>query len=222
LISGTYTINFFKITDSKEYTLDKSVNTKCYGSIVKKDNFLVCANKNSKKLEIYPIQTNQLIGDAYLKFTKGWSLKALPVDKEINASTFSDAKFLWKYNKGWKVWSPNKQLLQKLQKSGIEIFDTIKSGEGFWAYYENEKVKAFNGKEYGFEKIDIHPGWNLVGIGRDLKIDTISTSNMKYIWKYNDGEWYIWTKDSSELLDRFNFPTFQNLKRGEGFWVFGK
>jgi hypothetical protein len=175
----------------------------------------------TKELNVTIIKDN----DLYIQ--KGWNLKALPVDKEINANIFK-AKILWKYTNGkWEAYSSDKntqQTIKKLEEKGmLKTFNTIKPAEGFWIYANEADVKVFDGKGYGIEKINLHNGWNLVGIGEDISIEQLKDKNIQYIWKYSNGKWQLWDKNiNEETYKKYNAAKIDKIKKGEGFWVYYK
>lgn len=215
--AGNYAFN--NVTDMG---LNKSIKTECYGSIVTKGDYLLCANKNSKMLEIYSLVPTK----KFLHFDKGWNLVALPINSEVNVNDFNNSKILWKYtNNKWEGWSSDNSIMNKLNKfkneGKINVFNKIEPAEGFWAYYDNVAVKVFDGKSYDFKNVDLKPGWNLVGSGQSISVDDLNNSNIRFIWKYKNGKWMTWGKDLNQNIYK-EYEMIKNIDVSEGFWTYCK
>jgi len=79
--------------------------------------------------------------------------------------------------------------------------------------------KHLEGKNYGLEKLNLHYGWNLVGLGIDIKVQDLKEVNVKYVWKYNNGKWSIWGDNLDEKFYLL-YNKINNIKAGEGVWVY--
>ncbi len=101
------------------------------------------------------------------------------------------------------------------------LFSTIKPAEGFWVYNDQEEVKEYNGTNYGAEKILLHKGWNLVGIGKDIEKEELQAKGAEYIWQYENGEWRLWMKEENPKFST-KYSKIDKLHAGEGFWVYCK
>lgn len=215
--AGNYT--FKNVTDGG---LNKSIKTECYGGIVTKGDYFLCANKNTKMLELYSLVPTKKI----LNFSKGWNLKALPINSEVNITDFNDSKILWEYkNNKWEAWSSNESIMKAIdklnQKGDIGILKEIKPKEGFWAYYDDISVKVFDGKSYGLENINLKQGWNLIGVGKDISINDFNLTNIKYIWQYKNNKWMLWGKNlDKNIYDKFS--QIKDIKATDGLWVYVK
>jgi len=50
-----------------------------------------------------------------------------------NLDIFNNARVIWKYNNGWKAYSPSNAIQALIEsKSGIGILENIEADEGFW------------------------------------------------------------------------------------------
>jgi hypothetical protein len=156
-----------------------------------------------------------------LYISKGWSLKSLPTNQTVDAYSFRNSTILWKWDKSeknWLAWSPDSDIRQKIIDNSIELFYTIKPSEGFWIKSEKDYTKNFEGDIYGFEKINLTQGWNLVGVGKDITVDEINDVAIKYIWLFRDGKWMLWGKSLAQ--DNYKkFEKIKTIKAGEGFWI---
>ena len=156
-----------------------------------------------------------------LYIPKGWSLKSLPTNQTVDAYSFRNSTILWKWDKSeknWLAWSPDSDIRQKIIDNSIELFYTIKPSEGFWIKSEKDYTKNFEGDIYGFEKINLTQGWNLVGVGKDITVDEINDVAIKYIWLFRDGKWMLWGKSLAQ--DNYKkFEKIKTIKAGEGFWI---
>jgi len=55
LIAGAYNYKIFSHNNKDDYILDDTIKTNCFGNIILKDKFFICANKNENSVEIYKL-----------------------------------------------------------------------------------------------------------------------------------------------------------------------
>lgn len=161
-----------------------------------------------------------------LYIDRGWSIKSIPVDREIGVDDFNESKIIWKWDSEdgkWLAWSSDSNImniLRESEKKGVYgVFDTIKPSEGFWIYSEKVGIKSFNGNSYGVERLNLKEGWNLVGVGKGISVNELKDRNIKYTWQYDNGKWRVWGEDLSEDVYK-RYEKIENIKPTEGFWVF--
>jgi hypothetical protein len=68
----------------------------------------------------------------------------------------------------------------------------------------------------------INNGWNLVGIGKNIKAsETESFSSIKSLWQWNGSNWKVWSPQNAiiTLLNQYKIEIADEIKAGEGFWV---
>jgi hypothetical protein len=162
-----------------------------------------------------------------LSITFGWNLKALPVKDNITVEDIFNVDGIntvwkWKVN-SWKIWSPNQSIMNLINNYGIGIIAKISTGEGFWVNAGKDVSVEINGsEEYGLEVLNIEPGWNLVGTGKDLTAnDFTSLGAVNTVWKWTGNSWQIWSPNSSimNLISNYGLTTIDKIDAGEGFWV---
>ena len=72
------------------------------------------------------------------------------------------------------------------------------------------------------EKLNIENGWNLVGIGKNISVTDLSDlGNINTVWKWNNGNWTIWSPKSTimNLIKNYGLSSITEINAGEGFWV---
>ena len=179
-------------------------------------------NKIVKKLDVSIKEGNFYIYG-------GWNLKALPVNKEINVSEFSNVDILWKWNsikQSWSAWSPISSVMDSIkqyaQGGKIAIAKHIEPAEGFWIYSKEEDSKNFTAQAYGLEKLHFTKGWNLIGFGKAISVDSLKDKDIQSIWQYSNAKWKVWGKnlDNSSIYDKYSKIT--NIDATDGFWIFSR
>lgn len=179
---------------------------------------------------VYAFCSEEAQETAKLSFNKGWNLKALPFDNKESVSKFDvdsvATVWVWR-NNGWKVWTPNPDFMKVLKKYKFSTFDFINPGEGFWVKAYNDFSVHFEGIPYGIEKFHLREGWNLLGIGKNIKpedLKSLANNKTLVIWKWNGNDWLVWSSDSNlnSLIKALGFKFVNQIDKGEGFWVFVK
>ena len=176
------------------------------------------------KLDAYPNDPNKWQKENNYNFYvyKGWNLKALPTDNEVNITIFKDAKIVWKWdniNQKWKVWMPYISIEKHLSQHKIDIIKNIKPAEGFWILSNKNFKLDFSGEPYGIEKIKLQKGWNLVGVGQNISINDLENKNIKVVWQYINGKWRVWGPDLKENIYK-KFKKINEINATQGFWIY--
>jgi hypothetical protein len=161
--------------------------------------------------------------DQTLNLKSGWNLVGTYVDS-VDVNKFKDAKILWKWNNGkWLGYSPNSTIESLITKKGYSTFDTIKSGEGFWAKVTNATTVTIAGDATN-EKLNFKKGWNLVTLTSNKAVNASTFKDAKIIWKWDNDkqQWMVYTANETlqEKIKKLGYETFDKINPGEGFWVF--
>ncbi len=128
----------------------------------------------------------------YLYLKKGWSLISSPINQELNITeTFYTSEMSYKFhNNSW-----------------IENPKILKPNEGMWIQYNFDIYVHFTdndlSKSYEFNSSILNSGWNLVGTGIDVNLNS---SEYKAVWTYDN-----------ITKEYVNNPT--QILRGYGFWI---
>ncbi len=138
---------------------------------------------------IYTENTNS----KYLHLFKGWSLISSPINSELNISnTFKTKDIAYKFKNN--SWIKNPEIL--------------KPNEGMWINYDFNIYVHFDknnniNNSYEFNSTNLNRGWNLVGSGADISLNSNDYAN---IWAY-DNITKEWVNNPYQIL------------RGYGFWI---
>jgi uncharacterized protein YkwD len=163
-----------------------------------------------------------------LSYQKGWNLKSLPVDKEINITSFKKIIIIWCYKDAkWFANSSYKNIKDLIKDLKIESLTIVKPGEGFWIYSDENTSLELNGSNYNItDEVNIselNNGWHLLGTGENISVSKLINlnKNIKIIWKYIDGKWYGYSNDETvnEII-KSKYKTFNDINESEGFWVY--
>lgn len=86
----------------------------------------------------------------------------------------------------------------------------------------NESLNVTNTqKEYKLKVSKYKPkllnhGWNLLSTHKNIDLKYLDKSNFKYIWKFSDKNWEIWSDKNIEN----SFATLEKIQKGDGFWIY--
>ena len=147
---------------------------------------------------------------------------------EINVTVFKDVNIVWSYKDGnWSANSPFDNIKTFIKKSGYQLLNIVKPGDGFWIYAQKNEYFDVNGSKYNVtDDINISkltPGWHLLGTGENISVSKLINlnKNIKLIWKYTEGKWYGYSNDETinEII-KSKYNTFNDINESEGFWVY--
>ena len=214
-----------------------------YGSPLKVNNLYVSSSEilntlNVEANNIYDNNGENIQGFA-MKLVKNWNLVSNPVNNTIDnlAIQFKDnISILWKWsNNSWSVWTPDNASLQTdyLDKYSIDEITTIEQGEGFWIKLkdgiDNTTIK-FYGDSYSLSDISTtsSTGWQLLGCGKNTGVDNLTSyfgNSIETVWRWDkkNKKWLIWSPNAfiRKLIKIYGLSfTDNNIKRGEGFWIY--
>ncbi len=66
--------------------------------------------------------------------------------------------------------------------------------------------------------MDLKPGWQLLGATEDMSTKAFDDSGcVDFVWKYTDQKWQLHIANGKKY--KYDGPTFDTLKKWEGFWV---
>ena len=158
---------------------------------------------------------------------KGWNLVSVPVVKDVDIESFNkkEIRTVWAWRNGkWQAWCQEEKFREVLEDYGIDLLKRLKPGEGFWVKSKDNLTLEFVGKPYGLEILNFSQGWNLCGIGNRRDVTSLKDaigSGIFVIWKWNNGDWQVWSpnRDLLLLLQAFGFDKFDFIESGEGFWI---
>ena len=163
---------------------------------------------------------------------EGWNLVSLPVDAILNSSTlistFSNARYLWKYsNNNWHFYSADAGLRTLAQSYGYTLFSQITPGEGFWIFNTHNEELNFNGNSYNliqkplFQNL-LPQAWHLLGTGQSVSAETLVP---EILWTYSQTSgWKIHTSNSELIatIEEKAIPRTNTITQGQGFWIYKK
>jgi hypothetical protein len=214
LPDGDYKVYFYYSIYNIVTLISDSLNN---GELMSKINLL------EDNLTESPLQSGKI------DIINGWNLKSLPLKPETgseNITVFNadGIKTVWQWTgSNWKVWSPESSIITLLNQYKIEIANELKAGEGFWVNASKSiSISTSKGTEYGVEKAVVNNGWNLVGIGKNIKAsETESFSSIKSLWQWTGSNWKVWSPQNAiiTLLNQYKIEIADEIKAGEGFWV---
>jgi hypothetical protein len=149
--------------------------------------------------------------DRSLVLKKGWNLVSIPVDTSItNLSMFGSYKYMY-------IYKNNKWLDQ-------DHITSLEKGIGVWIYQSNESTTVdFVGDDYTNNLSTLSSGWHLIGAGKDIyNLSSVLDDNIYISWKYSNNNWSLFSYDDEiiQSAKKMNFGVFENIKAGEGFWVY--
>jgi len=158
---------------------------------------------------------------------KRWNLVSIPVVKDVDIESFNkkEIRTVWAWRNGkWQAWCQEEKFREVLEDYGIDLLKCLKPGEGFWVKSKDNLTLEFVGKPYGLEILNFSQGWNLCGIGNRIDVTSLKDaigSGIFVIWKWNNGDWQVWSpnRDLLLLLQAFGFDKFDFIESGEGFWI---
>jgi uncharacterized protein YkwD len=190
----------------------------------KKINFTISNSDNAvSTLKLKP-ETN-----VNISFSKGWSLKSLPVKNDnsepITSFNNKNISTVWKWSKDkWKIWSPDTATTNLIKNYGISLINSISYGEGFWVNAkENTSINISSGEEYGIDNLTVDTGWTLLGTGKTTSLTEMEAkfADIKTLWKWNGSSWQIWSPNEQikALIAQYGISSVTSIEKGEGFWV---
>jgi len=145
-----------------------------------------------------------------IELKKGsWNLVGTPVDLNISTLNLDDLDVVWNYKDGYWYLNKDSRLYPKLE--------TLKANSGFWIFPQRDhNISLVNTNT---NDIVISRGWTMYSPVNDMVIDRdLNSSNIGIVWKYINGHWSAW--DPNNLYLNANIPKAENLKVGQGAWVY--
>ena len=131
--SGYWDKADFGFTDSNtiHFRIDGKVGNTVTLEVKEKDRTRIIKLVISEKDEaIYPESEKE---EVVLILKKGWNLKGTLDNISLKNFEIPEVSIIWKYKNGnWYGWSPDDRIMELISKAGIESFDRIDSGDGFW------------------------------------------------------------------------------------------
>ncbi len=152
-----------------------------------KEYIIIIQNSDTKALNyIYNKNKN------YLHLTEGWSLISSPINQELNITeTFWTKDLAYKFKNNRWIKNP----------------ENLKPNEGMWIKYNFNIFVYFNEfnstKSYEFNSSILNSGWNLVGTGADVNLNS---DEFESVWVYDN-----------VTKEYINNPT--QILQGYGFWI---
>ncbi|MEA3228764.1 MAG: beta-propeller domain-containing protein [Campylobacterota bacterium] len=161
---------------------------------------------------------NILYANTTISFEKGWSLVGIPKtlsDMEIFQTDKVDV--VWSYNateQKWEGYSSKDEVSTKIADKNISTLETLQPYQAVWVLSNDSWNLSVTDdtttNEPTNNKIVLKEGWNLIAlpnramIAKDFFGDAI-------VWRYKEE----WSVNNSSL----DFPTIENIRESEGFWV---
>ena len=219
-LKGFHTFNIQNVNNIFDTIIPNKLSSKSF-YINNNDLYLGRATNYSSIEAIEIFDLDKLKEKHNIMFKKGWNLVALPVLNELNASKIN-CDILWKWDNIEKVFlyhTKNNTLDSFLKNKGVKKFKKIFPSEGFWAYCNNEFDMNLTGVSYKTKISNLTNGWNLIGYGSDINITSDIFSDIKYVWKYKDGLWYLWDGNIDSGYDE-KYPKIENISSDEGVWIY--
>ena len=117
---------------------------------------------------------------------------------------------------------------------GLDVISVIKPAEGFWVKSTSDISLEFTGEPYGIEKVEVSPGWNLAGTGKEIYLNEIDSNsipwfgNISTVWKWEGNKWAVWSPDEKimkiieKYADKGSIEVLKNIEPYDGFWVKAK
>ena len=165
-----------------------------------------------------------------IDLSQGWNLVGTYVSQG-DLSKNNDLSIIWKYAGGkWSAYSTEstiKAVLDKHKEIG-QFNGKVSSGEGFWALAKNATSLSLDGTLTN-SKLNISKGWNLLSLTSNKPLSVDYFKDVATIWKWDraNEKWQVYSPDSdlqskiaSKVADG-TIETFNVIKPGEGFWVYG-
>ncbi|MEA2017995.1 MAG: hypothetical protein U9N59_06070 [Campylobacterota bacterium] len=142
-----------------------------------------------------------------------WNLVGTPIDLNISSLDLATNDILWQYKE--QKWFTN------LELDNYSKVETLNANEAFWVYSTSDKNISVNNTQNNTILNSLLKGWNMYSPTTNIPLDTyFNSEDISIIWSYNDNNWSVW--DPNNLYQDFNYTTAQDIKVGEGSWVFGK
>lgn len=162
-----------------------------------------------------------------LTFKKGWNLAGSFLSFSLGEfSNVTSIKTVWLWNgNGWKVWSPDKKILNLITFYGLPLAKEVEQGEGFWINSnEDGEVSVCGTASYNFTFNLPGKGWYLLSppVEKEIKVKTLfSSDSVVSLWKWESGSWKVWSpsKEIMELVKNYGLSSFDFVKPSEGFWI---
>ncbi len=164
---------------------------------------------------------NLLYANTVINFEKGWNLVGIP--QTLSTMKLFDTKkvsVVWAYNsqkQSWEGYSSDDDVTTKIVDKNISILNTLEPYQAVWVLSNESWDLTLNNENVtdtpANNKIVLKKGWNLVTLPNKAVVSKDFFGNA-IVWKYKD-EWSV--NDSS-----LDFPTIENIRESEGFWVNSK
>ncbi len=155
-----------------------------------------------------------LLNAQTIDVTNNWKLVGAKCDIDVKSelnSTLVKQVYLYDNFNGkasWKVFNNITDL-----NGDIGDLVTIKAGQGFWILGSEDGTVKIDKSDVN-ELLSISNGWNLLGAIGDIKLSSIFNTDDKIgaVWKYDNKSGWLFSKKDNQ--------TFDDIKAGEGFWLY--
>ena len=139
----------------------------------------------------------------FIILSYSWELKGSNSDINISTLDLTD-NILWAYQDNkWKT---------SFKIDTYPHLETLKGGEGFWAYNDINITSSSPKNSYELKK-----GWNLVSaVDTDWNMSKKFGPEIPFAWTYKDNKWYLYSYENKYKYDN----TFSVLNIGKGVWIY--
>ncbi len=131
--------------------------------------------------------------DVNINLMPGWNLVSIPYTLiETDVATIFNLKsgdFIWQWN---------------TEKNLYTIPKIFNPQDGYWLYSATSRQISIEGMQTSSHFISLSPGWNLVGVSRNMSVQLVNSSIKGAIWGW-DG---TFNKES------------QNLIKNKAYWIY--
>jgi len=164
---------------------------------------------------------NFIYANVTISFEKGWNLIGVPQTLE-NMEIFNTSKvdIVWAYSakeQKWEGYSPQGDVVTKIVDKNISLLKTLEPYQAIWVLSKEDwELTVQNdivSKQPKNNQIVLQKGWNLVALPNKVIVSKDFFGDA-LVWKYKES----WSVNDSSLA----FPTIENIKESEGFWVYSQ
>ncbi|WP_458701348.1 PKD domain-containing protein [Sulfurospirillum sp. 1307] len=221
----------YKIGDKLKvaFSINKDYNSSLISVITPNGNKINSNEFNLTQDGLYRIkvQANDLNGYLHssthtinvngITLHKGWNLISANI---LPHSLKAPVGIVWKFaDANWSAYSPDINITDKLNNSGLGQIKELKNSEGFWIKADSNitLVGLTNDSD---SNLSIGSGWELHGVSRYTNITDLSCKDgdIQYAWKYVSGAWKLYAPS----LSNQPYDSFKTIYPNEGFWTYCK
>lgn len=239
LISSVFSGGVYSINAAQAVSISTqegiSTNWIVYDS--SNDNFTInisCPNADvstSSILSALNISSPTLDSTSTTTLTNGWNMASLPSSDKISITQFfannPKVTIVWQYQNGsWLASSSDSSISSALQSAHFSPIKYIESTNGYWFKVSKSDgiTLASDGKTTS-NNLDIvlalpsGSKWNLLSAQKGIVPSDVFgvNSNISLIWQYQNGNWYLATRDSNANTWA---NELQTIKAGSAYWVY--